>query len=704
MNGSDRLLSNNYLEKVYAGFLGMNVGIRLGAPVEPTEWTDERIQRVHGDIKGYVKDYKTFSADDDANGPVFFIRALYDDAHNRELRPEDVGKAWLNYCREGIGMIWWGGEDISTEHRAFLNLKKGIPAPRSGSIEENGIELAEQIGGQIFIDSWGLIFPDNIEKAAQYAEAAASVSHDKEGLYGARFMAACISKAFSAVTIDEIITAGLSMIPKESTYAKVVNAVKEFHLQNPGDFRLCRKYLEEQWGYDKYPGICHIIPNAGVCILSLLYGNGDFARTIEIATMCGWDTDCNAGNVGTITGVLMGIEGIPDHYRKPINDCIVTSSVSGYLNNLDIPTFSTELALLGYKMAGLNPPDNLKESVKPGEVFFNFNLPGSTHGFRTDNPFKAFLRHSESIGDGSLEVIFDRMFNDDSSKIFYKPFYRRENFNDEKYKPTFAPNAYSGQNVSVDIFLDKWQGSDMFITPYIRNTYDSECITLEKIKLVDQTWNKLNFVIPDTNGAMIDEVGYILESPSTVTNRAIGALYLDNFHIHGNAEYSIDFSKQCIEFQSLTPFSHNNGEWSLVDESMKCISLDNCSSYTGNYYTKDAVIEAEIEPVSGISHNLIFRAQGIQRHYLAGFDGEGKVSLISNNFGYERLASVPFDWKQGIKYLFTIECQGDTIRFSINGETVIEHADSQFPSGMFGYGCLAKGESNISSFRIKELN
>ena len=87
-----------------------------------------------------MKDYKTFSADDDANGPVFFIRALYDDAVERELEAEDVGKAWLNYTREGVGMFWWGGEDVSTEHRAYLNLQRGIPAPQSG------LDCCERIG------------------------------------------------------------------------------------------------------------------------------------------------------------------------------------------------------------------------------------------------------------------------------------------------------------------------------------------------------------------------------------------------------------------------------------------------------------------------------------------------------------------------------------------------------------------------------
>ena len=148
-------MQKDYLERVYAGFLGMNIGIRLGAPVEPTIWTYERIRDTYGDITDYVKEYKNFAADDDVNGSVYFFRALRDDAEDRELKPQDVANAWLNYAREGVGMFWWGGYGISTEHTAYLNLKNGIPAPQSGSARQNGKILAEQIGGQIFIDTWG---------------------------------------------------------------------------------------------------------------------------------------------------------------------------------------------------------------------------------------------------------------------------------------------------------------------------------------------------------------------------------------------------------------------------------------------------------------------------------------------------------------------------------------------------------------------
>ncbi|MHA6482158.1 ADP-ribosylglycohydrolase family protein [Paenibacillus sp. strain BS8-2] len=698
------MIPEKYVETIYAGFLGMNIGIRLGAPIEPEVWSHDRIREVYGDIRTYVKDYKTFSADDDANGPIFFVRALYDDAVNRELTPDDVGKAWLNYAREGMGMFWWGGENVSTEHTAYLNLQRGIPAPRSGSIEVNGLIMAEQIGGQIFIDSWGLLFPGNMERAADYAEKAASVSHDGNGLYGARFMAACIAKAFETQSVDEVIAAGLSVIPQDCTYAKVVHAVVDFHRENPDDFRACWYYLDENWGYDKYTGVCHIIPNAGVCVLSMLYGAGDFARTVEIASMCGWDTDCNAGNVGTILGVMVGLDGISAHYRKPVNDFIVASSVSGYLNHVDFPTFAKELALLGYRVNGEKAPDDLVSRVKQGEVYFDFDLPGSTHGFRTSNTFKTpVMRHSANHTSGSrgaLEVVFDRLVAGDSSKLFMKPFLRREEFNDEKYKPSFALLAAAGQQVRAKFYLDQWEGQPLRLTPYVRNTHTKEEITLEAVTPVNGGWTETVFTIPDTDGALIDELGWVIESDSPLVGRAIGSLYLGRFHITGAAEYSIDFAKQYKEFGSITPFSQHRGQWELMDGALHYTSETDCSAYSGNYYARRIVVEATLSPVTGDTHGIITRAEGIKRHYWAGFDGEGKVSFVRQDFGIERLASANFDWKHGESYRLKLVAEGDTFVLYVNGKSILTYKDTRFASGMFGFGSLGQAENIIRDVRV----
>ena len=328
------LSETDILFRIYSGFLGKAIGVRLGAPVEPTIWTYERIRSTYGEITSYLRDFNNFAADDDTNGPVYFIRAMRD--YQLRPTPDQVAQTWLNYAGDGHGMYWWGGYGRSTEHTAYLNLRAGIPAPRSGSIAQNGAAIAEQIGGQIFIDSWGWVNPGNPERAAEMSATAASVAHDGDGLNGARFVAACIASTFTARSIGEVFEAGFATLEAGSTYARVAEAVRAFHAEHPKDWRACRDMLTADFGYDRYPGVCHIIPNAGVLVLALLYGEGDLPRTVEIATMCGWDTDCNAGNAGAIVGTLQGAQKTWDKYRKPINDAIVASGVTGTLNIVDI--------------------------------------------------------------------------------------------------------------------------------------------------------------------------------------------------------------------------------------------------------------------------------------------------------------------------------------------------------------------------------
>ena len=701
------MIPSNYVEKIYAGYLGMNIGIRLGAPVEPTIWTYERIQNTYGDITGYIKEFKNFAADDDANGPYYFLRALYDDAVDRDITPNDVARAWLNYAREGIGMFWWGGYGVSTEHTAYIHLKKGIEAPQSGSIEQNGLIIAEQIGGQIFIDTWGLVNPCNPKKAADFGEAAARVSHDGEGVLGARFFCAAISKAFETADINEIIEAGLRQIPNDSLYAQVARAVLDFHIQHPDDFRACRAMLERDWGYDKYKGVCHIIPNAGVCVLAMIYGQGDFNRTVEIATMCGWDTDCNAGNVGTVLGVACGLSGIGEHYRKPINDSIVMSGISGYLNILDIPTYAKELAVLGYRLAQEQCPQELIDSFKEDEIYFDFELPGSTHNIRVSDPFFCRTKHSTERayqGTGSLEVVFDRMTRGEHSKVFYKPFYTRDDFNDERYSPTFAPKAYSGQKLSMKIYLDQWGGNaPMTIAPYVRLATSKKELVQGYQKLVNEQWIDVEFEIPDSEGELIDEVGIVLESDSTRKPKSLGRIFIDEFKIFGKAAYTIDFHKQATNFGCVTPFAHNHGAWSLVDGSMYLMTAEPSEAYTGNYFAKDYSVSVTLNPQSGHSHMVAVRAQGAMRGYHVGFDGTDEVALYINNFGYTKLASCSYPWQLNQDYEFKVTAHGNAITLCINGEPIVRHTDNTWGYGMYGVSTLGAARTYYSHFKIREI-
>ena len=701
-------MRSDYLEKVYAGFLGMNIGIRLGAPVEPTIWTYERIRDTYGEITDYVKPYKNFAADDDVNGPVYFLRALYDKAQDRELTAQDVADAWLNYAREGVGMFWWGGYGTSTEHTAYLNLKHGISAPQSGSIKQNGKVIAEQIGGQIFIDTWGLVLPDDEKRAADYGERAASVSHDGEGLCGARFFCACISHAFSSHDILDVIRAGLEQIPPESTYAKVARVVMEFHEKHLDDFRACREMLERDWGYDKYPGVCHIIPNAGVCVLAMLYGAGDFARTVEIATMCGWDTDCNAGNVGTVLGVMNGIVGLSARYRNPINDGIILSGISGYLNNLDVPTYAKEVALLGYQLAGEKAPKELEESVTFGEIHFDFSLPGSTHNLRLSDPFFCRAEHATQhvlSGNGALKIVFDRMNRGDQCRLYYKPFYRRDEFSDERYSPVFSPTVYSGQWMRMKLYLDQWNGWETIgIAPYVRTMSDKKLHISGYVKLTDKQWNTLEYEISDTEGDLIDEIGIVIEGYSTTKAKSLGAIYLDSMDIWGDFHYTIAMEKQRKEFGAVTPFSMNHGAWNLEEGKLSLMCCSESFAYTGNYYAKDYEISLPVTPQNGESHLVQIRAQGAMRGYAAGFSEHGKAAFYKNETGWKKLEECEANWELGKTYQFQMRAEGDQICFSVDGKMLFCVKDSAYRYGMFGCGSLSMGRTLFGDIRVHALS
>lgn len=690
------------LERIYAGFLGMNAGIRLGAPVEPAAWDFDRIAQFYGEILGYVRDYKNFAADDDVNGPVYFLRGLLDNGIHNTLTPQAVGEAWLNYARDGIGLYWWGGEGVSTEHTAYNNLKNSIPAPQSGSIEQNGIILAEQIGGQIFIDTWGLINLGDPHRAAQMATAAASVSHDGNGLYGAAFMAASIAAAYTAGSMDEILDAGLAEIPADSTYAAVVGAVRAYHAAHPDDWRGCMRMLIDEWGYDKYTGVCHIIPNAGVCILSMLYGAGNFARTIEIASMCGWDTDCNAGNVGTILGVYCGLAGIPDHYRKPMNDFIVLSGISGCLNNLDVPTYCKFLYQL-YRLTHGMEEDPAVKLPRGGEQLFDFALHGSTHGLRLSN----HLRFALHNGDDGMKLIVDRVLPADNCDVYYKPFYRRHDFDDERYKPVFSPTVYSGQTLKVrmlpHIYPDgkRWSDGRLFIRPYVctavrEERYEGSPVWVEAEKEID-----ISFRIPDTCGDCIAEVGFHVEASAGTTVRLFATLDMKEMTITGKPRYHVATALCREEFLQQTPFALNHGKWRTDGGALLCKTEEPAQAYTGNYYATDVALETDITASKGCC--LIARAAGARRYLAAGFLEEGKVGLRVHNAGSHTDYTADFSWTEGSVYHAELTVEGDSVRLCLDGEQIIcAQSSSLAPNGMVGFAQECSGEGCWRDLHVRE--
>jgi len=665
-------LTQDTVERIYAGWYGKLIGIRHGADVEG--WSSERIQKEFGEVKGYLFSYRRFAADDDSNGPVFFLRAV--DDYGLSPTVEQMGETLLNYAPFEHGFFWWGGYGRSTEHTAYLNLASGVPAPLSGSVELNGAAVAEQIGGQIFSDIWGLICPGNYRLAADYAGKMSSVTHGGNGIYGGRFIAACVSAAFEDRNIESVVEKGLSVIPEDCAYRRMAEDVRDFFHAHPGSWREALAFVQEKYGYHLYPGCCHIIPNGAVVVLSLLYGGGDFSRTVNIGLMCGWDTDCNVGNIGCIVGVLAGLAGVDKSWRAPVGDFLACSSTLGCMNARDLAADALHFASLAFRIAGEDFPDRYRAPLEGTAPRFHFLLPDSTHGMEAEG--------------GVLENAGGRLRLFASGKraqIFAITYYRPEDFPDDRYTPSFTPSVYPGQTVSARI-----EGEGFTASLWAEYTDGAR---LEK----EGSGPVLTLELPAGDGC-VRRIGVSFSGEKE--GFTAGLVSMD---VSGNPDYILDFQKSGIErfltHEEIAQCSQFKGLWRLEDGALHGSCADRGECYTGDIRWRDYSLSSTLTPLVGEEHLLLFRVQGAVRSYAAGF-APGKLVLLKNQNGYRELASVPFSWERGREYALSVTVRGGEIRLSLDGEERLVYTDAApYESGAIGAGVFHGSRCRFGALRIK---
>ncbi len=693
----------DYPERVYAGWLGKVIGVRLGAPVEGM--THQEIIAKYGYIDRYIIDVSRFAADDDTNCPLVFLQTLED--YGLDATPYEFGLNWLNYAPYEHGFFWWGGYGISTEHTAYQNLYHGIMAPDSGSARLNGTTVAEQIGGQIFVDPFGLIAPGRPSVAADYAERSSRVSHDGNGIYGARFIAACISMAFVESDMMRIVKAALDEIPSDSEYRRMADDVIAFYEKHPEDWEAGYDFVFRNYGYDKYPGTCHIIPNAAIVILSLLYGKGDFDRTVVICNLCGWDTDCNAGNVGTIMGVKCGLSGIDhDKWVAPLQDFFVSSSVIGSRNIIDIPTAAWRTAKIGYELAGEEVP----EQVLRGLAARTFELPGSTHGFKARVHGRAdasceLSNTDEAAFEGrrSLKLRAHELFGGELS-LYCKPYYEPGDFMDNRYEPELSPTLYPGQSLDCAVMTPC---RSVTVQLYINDRNSDRDILLGPCRVLEPgEWTLLSCQIPPMEGACIREAGVRFKVNDDVDAKDFIA-YLDAFEVRGEPRYTIDFAKGGIEKWSwcqrnINQFTRFKGSWRLESDALVGSCADRGEVYTGGHTVENYTLKAALKPLLGSCHRLLFRVQGAARSYAIALKENKRLVLEKNANGYGELASVPFDWQHDAAYGFEVTVYDNEIYIKHAGKLLIKYTDAQAPylSGQLGLGVA---DASCCSFQDIEV-
>lgn len=241
-----------------------------------------------------------FGPDDDTSYQIVGLLAL--EEHGPDISCRAIGDEWVRLLPEIHPSL--------AEGLALQRMRSGIRPPESGRHP-----IGEAIGGQMKGEIWGLLCPGRPDLAAEYARRDGLVAHQRNGVYGEQFVAAMMAAAFVERDIPKLIATGLRYIPSDSEYAAVVRGVVSAHATG----RPWPEVLAETTA--KYPGVCDpVYAEAGIVTLALLYGGGDFDRTITLAAQCGNDTDCNTATVGALLGCIQGYNRIPRKWRDPIGN------------------------------------------------------------------------------------------------------------------------------------------------------------------------------------------------------------------------------------------------------------------------------------------------------------------------------------------------------------------------------------------------
>jgi ADP-ribosylglycohydrolase len=709
----------DYTERVYAGVLGKIIGVYLGRPFEG--WSYERIMEHLGEIWYYVHerlDVPLIVTDDDISGTFTFIRALEDDGpppgvySGVQLPPtptaEQIGANWLNYLIDRRTVLWWGGLGNSTEHTAYVRLKSGIPAPRSGSIEVNGQVVAEQIGAQIFIDGWGMVAPGDPGLAADLARRAGSVSHDGVAIHGAQVVAALEAMAFVEHDLDRCLDAAVAQIPRDSLIYRMIADLRDWRAAEP-DWRVTRENIARNYGYDKYYGNCHMVPNHALIIHSLLHGDDDFGKTLMIVNTCGWDTDCNSANVGCIMGIKNGLAGIEAgaDYRGPVADRMYLPTADGGRAITDAVTATYRLANLGRRLAGLEP-----ERPKNG-ARFHFSLPGSVQGWQAEDSTAVRGTVAVTNTDGRLALRCAGLAEGRAARVATPTFIPsvavKDYFERRGYGLMACPTLSPGQTVRAQLAADAGNEGPLAVSLYVQVYGEKDEQTIVRgpaVTLPASASQEIAWQIGPQDGP-IAQIGVEVRRADGGPNG--GAIYLDRLGWDGAPDVTLtrpNYEGSMWRAAWVNAVDQYEGRWGepfrLVQNAGTGLLMHGSEEWS------DYRVQADVTPHMVSAAGLAARVRGLRRYYalmLAGVDGGQnggtQVHLVKMRDDERILATVDFPWEFGRTYILSLALEGNRIRGYVNDALLFDVTDGDADALAGGGVALVATEGRTATQAVR---
>lgn len=311
----EQIISRETLtDKIKGGWAGQVIGCTFGGPTEfkfrgsmindyqPIPWNEGRCLWYYDNFPGLYDD--------------IYMDLTFVDVFEREGLDAPASAHALAFAQADY-LLWHANQ------AARYNILNGIMPPESGYWELN--PHSEDIDFQIEADFAGLMAPGLVNTASEICDKIGHIMTYGDGWYGGVYVAAMYSLAFLYDDVEYVVRKALKSIPEESRFYKCIDDVVKWHKQYPDDWKQTWFETEKKWSadYGCPAGVFTDLNidakiNSAYIVIGLLYGEGDFTKTLEISTRCGQDSDCNPASAGGILGTMMGYSNIPEYWKKPI--------------------------------------------------------------------------------------------------------------------------------------------------------------------------------------------------------------------------------------------------------------------------------------------------------------------------------------------------------------------------------------------------
>jgi hypothetical protein len=279
-------------DKIHGGLLGQILGNLNGLPHEL------KYNAEPGNVESYTPALPDGArTDDDTDIEWAYVIAI-EQAKTMRLPPAEIAQLWKRHITKGI----W----CANEHARQL-MELGIEPPLTGNAVLNPWS-SFNISGQFLAETFGLMAPAMPQSAGRLGLHYTRVGIDGEPAQATQWIAAMIATAFTTDDMRQIVAAGAAALDPASRHAEIVRNVCAWHAQHPNDWRATRRLIRDT--HTRHGGSfmdqngCDL--NSAAVLAALLYGEGDFVKTMILAFNLGWDADCNAATAGTVVGVVKG--------------------------------------------------------------------------------------------------------------------------------------------------------------------------------------------------------------------------------------------------------------------------------------------------------------------------------------------------------------------------------------------------------------